>query len=344
LKPATDADKRTLLRRATFDLTGLPPSPGEISSFLADSSTKAFERVVDRLLASSHFTATTSFPPSTTMSHDQFIREQIAGDLLPNPRYTPDGSRLESPLGSTFFGLHEERNAADDFAEVRCEKTDNQIDVLGKAFLGPTVACARCHDHKFEPIPTADYYSLSGILYSTRQAEFQLDSMPVKQKMQTLRDEIRAINRRIDARTPEESLGSRYTLVEPRSGHDRHHRRRRERPTHILYPLAKLRTESSMPFTERLAELRAELKAGATEMEKRGDIVFADFRSGDYNGWDIQGPAFGTAPVSFVPPNLALSGYRGGGWRAVSGPDQMYSPASRIRIVSSPSSASCTCG
>jgi hypothetical protein len=197
---APTASRATFLRRLTFDLTGLPPTPAELRNFLNDPSSNAYEKVVDRLLASPrygerwarHWLDLVRFAETNghefdfykdeawryrdyvirafnqDLPYNTFLREHIHGDSLAPQRLSPDGQHLESAIASGFFGLGEERNGATDLEEVRNEMRDSKIDVFGKAFLGLTVACARCHDHKFDPIPTADYYALGGIFDSTR--------------------------------------------------------------------------------------------------------------------------------------------------------------------------------
>ncbi len=196
LKPAADADKLTWLRRVTFDLIGLPPTLAEIDAYLADSSSGADAAVVDRLLASPQFgerwgrhwldvarygestgkernipfthawryrdwviDAVNADKPYTT-----FIKEQIAGDLL--PAANPQQHNTQS-IATGFLALGpksvNERNAE----QYLMDAVDDQIDVTTRAFLATTVGCARCHDHKFDPIPTADYYALAGIFRST---------------------------------------------------------------------------------------------------------------------------------------------------------------------------------
>jgi hypothetical protein len=212
LRPARPADTRTLIRRATYDLTGLPPTPQEIDSFLADDSPKAFEKVVDRLLASPHYgeqwgrhwldvvryadTAgdNSDFPvPQAYLyrnyvidafnkdkRYDQFLREQLAGDLLPVP------NRAEGPVPSGAEGAHKddaERREhiiatgylpiARRFGSGGSEFNNTIADVIdnvGKGMLGLSLGCARCHDHKFDPVPTTDFYALYGIFDSTRFA------------------------------------------------------------------------------------------------------------------------------------------------------------------------------
>jgi Protein of unknown function (DUF1553)/Protein of unknown function (DUF1549)/Planctomycete cytochrome C len=194
LKPVADADRRTLIRRATFDLTGLPPTPREIGDFLTDQSPNAFEKVVDRLLASSAYgerwgrhwldlvryadTAgcNSDFPVPQAYQYrnyvikafnedkpyDEFIREQIAGDLLP---YEDEADRFEKIVATGYIAISRRFGSRDTDHNLAIDDT---IDNVGKAFLGLTTSCARCHDHKFDPIPTKDYYALYGIFASTR--------------------------------------------------------------------------------------------------------------------------------------------------------------------------------
>ncbi len=197
MKPARPADKTTLLRRATFDLTGLPPTEKELRDFLADNSPKAFETVVDRLLASPrygerwarHWLDVMRYADSTgsdedhryphawryrdyvvqafndDLPYDQFVREQLAGDILaadPN-----SGVGYRGIVATGFLALGKKALAQKDLPLKRYDVVDDQIDVTSKAFLGLTVACARCHDHKFDPIATKDYYQLAGIFAST---------------------------------------------------------------------------------------------------------------------------------------------------------------------------------
>ena len=207
-RPGAPADKRTLLRRVTFDLIGLPPTPDELDAFLADRSPQAFAKVVDRLLASPHYGerwgrhwldlvryAETNgheydndkMEPwryrdyvirafNNDLPYNQFVREHLAGDLLSNKRTNADGTAWESPIATSYLWFGEVLNSATDSVKSRADEVDNQIDVTGKAFLGLTIACARCHDHKFDPIPTADYYSLAGVFHSTSYREAVMDT------------------------------------------------------------------------------------------------------------------------------------------------------------------------
>ena len=188
LRPVKAADKNVLLRRVYLDLVGLPPTPEQVSAFLADRSPKALAKVVDQLLASPHYgerwgrhwldvarytddklniVADEPYPNAfryrdwviqafnNDMPYDTFVKAQIAADLLP----APDREKLMPGLG--FYGMS-------------AQYQEDRPDATGKAFLGLTVGCAQCHDHKFDPIPTKDYYSLLGVFTSTKLKEYPI--------------------------------------------------------------------------------------------------------------------------------------------------------------------------
>ena len=208
ITPSAPADKATLLRRATYVLTGLPPSPAEIASFEADVSPEAFAKVVDRLLASprygEHFArhwmdlvryadthgseGDPSIPQAwryrdylirafnTDVPYDQFVREQLAGDLLKTPRLNEAEKLNESALGTGHFRMIEHGYQPVDTVDEQVRNVDNQIDVVSKTFLGLTVSCARCHDHKFDAISQADFTAFYGIFASARPGQVTVDS------------------------------------------------------------------------------------------------------------------------------------------------------------------------
>ena len=206
LKPVRPASKHDLLRRATLDLTGLPPTPEEIAAFDKDTSPNAFGKVVDRLLASPHYgerwgrewldvarygeddyRSLNPFPRgyfpyanaylyrdwviqafNDDLPYDQFVKAQLAGDLLDEKvryKYLPATGFLG--LGPWYFD-----NGA---VEVtRADERHDRVDVVSRGFLGLTVACARCHDHKYDPIPQTDYYALAGVFKNTMYHEYPL--------------------------------------------------------------------------------------------------------------------------------------------------------------------------
>jgi hypothetical protein len=197
LRPAPDADKRTLLRRVTFDLTGLPPTPEEIEAFLADDSPAAFATVVDRLLASSRYgerwgrhwldvvryadtAGDNSDYPIPQMykyrnwviqaiiddkRYDQFVVEQLAGDLLP-----ADGEhdRYQKIIATGYLANSRRFGSYEDARYPWHLTIEDTIDNLGRTFLGLSIHCCRCHDHKFDPLTNEDYYALYGFFQSTR--------------------------------------------------------------------------------------------------------------------------------------------------------------------------------
>ncbi len=207
LTPQRPADRNTLIRRLSFDLIGLPPTPAEVESFVADPAPQAVATVVDRLLASPHFGERWArhwmdlvryaethghefdFPIpyafryrdyliralNADVPYDQLLREHIAGDLLPNPRLHPTQRFNESIIATGFWWFGEAVQAPTDVLRDHADRVDNQIDVMTKAFLGLTVGCARCHDHKFDAISTQDYYALAGYLQSSRRQLAALD-------------------------------------------------------------------------------------------------------------------------------------------------------------------------
>lgn len=252
LHPATDAEKLTLLRRITFDLIGLPPTPAEIIEFEGDHSPEAYAKVVERLLQSPQYgerwgrhwldvvrysdTAgdNSDFPIpqmyryrnwvidafNRDLPYDQFVREQLAGDLLGGATPAEANQRLIATgyiANARRFG-----SRVDDYPQhLTIEDT---IDNLGRTFLGMTINCARCHNHKFDPISTDDYYGLYGIFHSTRYPwpgieleQKQRDLVPLvpaeqvqnalrerKQKQQELDERVKSIEKEHNAASGDE--------------------------------------------------------------------------------------------------------------------------------------------
>jgi hypothetical protein len=209
LAPAPPAERHALLRRVWFDLAGLPPPPAELDAFLADRAPDALEHVVDRLLASPHFGERWArhwldlvryaetrghefdFPApnahqyrdyvvralNADLPYDRFVTEHLAGDLVDPPRLHPTAGFNESVLGTGFWFLGEALHSPVDLRQDEADRLDNMLDVMTKTFLSLTVACARCHDHKFDAISTRDYYALSGFLRGSRYRLVRFDSV-----------------------------------------------------------------------------------------------------------------------------------------------------------------------
>jgi mono/diheme cytochrome c family protein len=207
LSAAPPATKAVLLRRLYFDVIGLPPTVAEQDAFLTDVRPDAVNRLIERLLASPHYGerwgrhwldivryAETSghefdfdIPDAwryrdyvvralnADLPYDQFVREHLAGDLLPEPRRHPATGANESILATGAFFLGESKHSPVDLRVDTSDRFDNMIDVVSKGFLGLTLTCARCHDHKFDPILQKDYFALFGYLKSSRQQRAFID-------------------------------------------------------------------------------------------------------------------------------------------------------------------------
>ena len=203
LAPSPPADRRVLLRRVTFDLTGLPPTPEQVATFLADNRPGAWGRLVDRLLGSPHYGArwgrhwldvaryADSNGLDENVAHgnawryrdwvidslnadrpfDSFVRDQLAGDLGPGRSRESEQQRHRRMIATGFLSLGPKVLAEVDAKKMEMDIVDEQVDTVGRAFMGLTLGCARCHDHKFDPVSTRDYYALAGVFQSTRTME-----------------------------------------------------------------------------------------------------------------------------------------------------------------------------
>ncbi len=363
LKPATAADRRTLIRRAYFDLIGLPPSPAEVEAFLKDSSPNAYEDVLDRLLASPQFGERWArhwldlVRYAETLGHefdfanfnawryrdyvirafnadlpyDQFVTEQIAGDLLPKPRLDPAEGFNESIIGTGFYWMGQRVHSPVDVRAEESVVVDNQIDVTSKTFLGLTVACARCHDHKFDAISSKDYYSLFGVMGSSRYTQ---GSTYPRQKLQpqvaalaSLKKELRPL---IGQAWQQQAAGVAEYLqtaagvakgppTDPIStpadavATERHLDAARlnswtkvllekpaQAPANPLFAWSALAADpqSKEPqFRDRLPAVLAALNASHPAAPRPSDEIFAAFDGPDFAGWSVEDAAFGTAPA-----------------------------------------------
>ena len=239
LRPGKSADKRTLIRRATYDLTGLPPTPEEVGAFVADESSEAFRKVVDRLLSSPrygerwgrHWLDVARYADgdgrdqrpvylgygmakdgyantfryrdwvidafNRDLPYDQFVKAQIAADLM------PEKERPGLMAGLGFFGLGPWFTGDDVvFVEARANERDDKIDALTRGFLGLTVTCARCHNHKYDPISQKDYYALGGVFASSGYHEHNLapdsEVSRYKQQLAKVKAQEKAVNDTVD--------------------------------------------------------------------------------------------------------------------------------------------------
>ncbi len=226
------ANKYTLIRRLAYVLTGLPPHPADIEKFVNDSSPDAYEKLVDQYLNSLRFGERWArhwmdlVRYAETKGHEfdypvqgawqyrdylirafnedvpypQLVKEQLAGDLLESPRWNKENGRNESQLGTLFYTMLEGKHSPVDLVIDESERIDNMIDVTTKTFQALTVACSRCHDHKFDPIPTTDYYALYGIMkssrFSVKDANFTLEKAENLAELNQIKDEIRKLTAR----------------------------------------------------------------------------------------------------------------------------------------------------
>ena len=241
LKPNGIADRQTLIRRASFDLIGLPPTPAEVEAFVNDQSPEAFATVVERLLNSPHYGErwgrhwldvaryaedqahtfkARNYPQgyryrdwvvdafNRDVPYDRFVAEQIAGDLIGS---ASDPSRLAAlglfALGPVYYQDNGEQ------AKALADEWDDRVDTLTRGVLGLTISCARCHDHKFDPITTADYYGLAGIFASSDYQERPIVSQEVLQRKAVADAAVRAHQLRLDRFLDQEARRLRPTFV-----------------------------------------------------------------------------------------------------------------------------------
>ncbi|MEO0340690.1 MAG: PSD1 and planctomycete cytochrome C domain-containing protein, partial [Bacteroidota bacterium] len=309
LKAAPKANQSELIRRLSYLLTGLPPSPEEIEKFLSDTSPDAYEHLVDHYLASprfgerwarhwmdlvrygEHMGHEFDFSISgayhyrdylirafnADVPYDLFVKEHLAGDMLEQPRLHPTEGFNESVIGTAYLFLGEGKHSPVSLKGEEVDRIDNMIDVTSKTFQGLTVACARCHDHKFDPIPTTDYYAMYGMLESAR-----LGPLPARLKLkdQEVLEELEDINKAI-----RKAIGAKLS---PQS-HDE--------------------TLAQKAFIQSLEDEQAGSNFTTEQSYKIGD-----FREGNWNNWYTNGWAFGNGPVIGTPhfdEQLRLNGIEG---------------------------------
>ena len=281
--PGPLADQNTLLRRVSYILTGLPPTPEMIEKFDKDHTPERYEKMVDHYLNSKSFgehwarhwmdvvryaeTKGHEFDYAIAgaweyrdylirafnddVPYDQLVKEHIAGDLLSEKRWNPDNGVNESHKGTMFFTFSEGKHSPVDTKKDEADRIDNMIDVTTKAFQGLTVSCARCHDHKFDPIPTKDYYSLYGVMQSSRFSPVSSNSSIKQMKYVKEIDSLKASIRKLISKRWEQ---------------------------------------------KDLQNLQKAISRDIIENESKNKVpykVLGDFRNQDLDGWKSDGIAFG---------------------------------------------------
>ncbi len=321
LTPSPLADRRTLVRRLSFAITGLPPTADRIERFLTDESANAYERLADELLASEHFgeqwarhwmdwmryaeTHGSEGDPAiphawryrdyliralnADVPYDRLVREHIAGDLLPGPRLNDELGINESMLGAAQYRFVQHGFAPTDALDEQVRFTDNQIDVISKAFLGLTVSCARCHDHKFDPISQQDYYALYGIMVSSRPATVTLDT-PERQNRH--REELTALKEQLRASLADTWLAASESVAEQLQSLDGPWAdavKQAGGAKHPLHVWSQLQSLSGEEFSVSWSRLAGEYAQSRARLQQRTEQTYpwrSDLsRSADFKQW-----------------------------------------------------------
>ncbi|MDP7266799.1 MAG: PSD1 and planctomycete cytochrome C domain-containing protein [Pirellulales bacterium] len=324
LSPAPPANPYHWIRRVSFDLTGLPPTPEEVDAFINDSSTEARERVVDRLLASPRFGEhwarywmdlvrygeTKAFAQDYAMPfiyryrdyliraynedvpYDKFIMEALAGDLLETPRLNPSNLSNESVMGPGFIYLTDGHHGPADIHADEARVFDTIIDTTSKAFTALTLSCCRCHDHKFDELTASDYYSLYGVLASSRldyanavsPEKLQQSEAQLKQQKELIQNELfRSLRQQIDALdlTDRAKLSKEWqTLL---------YSKEKLATSHPLYPMATIVSAADESQRKQLWNHLASAPAESVRDEVPESLAFEH--------WFPSGTAFANTPL-----------------------------------------------
>lgn len=338
MKPADEASDLAWLRRATLILTGLPPTLAEVEAYQNDKSPLRREKRIDQLLASPaygeqqarHWMDLVRYAESRghegdytianawryrdyliqafndDVPYDQFVREHLAGDLLDQPRFDAKTGANLSVLGTGWPFLGEEVHSPVDIRQDETDRLDNKIDVLGKTFLGLTIACARCHDHKFDAISQKDYYALSGFFQGStyRQAPFatmksdqeigrQLDQIRQNKATELAKIITESTPPRADSLTqsvsqvPDSALSQQLSKIKAEAA---------LRPDHPMHLWAKLVNAKSDEDRKAIASKWLDDKAAQPEKPRVVQTIL-NFQEG-HDGWSVDGRAFGNGPLA----------------------------------------------
>jgi hypothetical protein len=344
LRPAPLADRVVLARRLSFVLTGLPPTPEIIRDFVDDQRPDALERLVDRLLAdpalgerwSRHWMDVVRYADTygyewdipargswryrdylirafnADVPFDQLVREQLAGDLLPNPRINREEGINESRIGPMFFQLGEKRHGdSAQFNGIHQEMLDNKIDAFSKAFQAMTVSCARCHDHKLDAVAQRDYYALAGLFMSPRWVANTLDTPDRNREtigqLRQLKAKLRAaigewwksdgLSSEPWGRIARTVFGREFPLEHPL------------RPWQVMVKADGEKKDIAAAW-KALAASYKDAARTRVEQNTKNFRTIADFRDGLPVGWSIDGVGLRDGPVRAGDFTVALTGDR----------------------------------
>ena len=334
LSPAPPTNAHALIRRAYFDLIGLPPPAEKITTFVANPSPQAYSALIDELLASPAFGQRWArhwldlmryaetrghefdYPIpnawqyrdyvirafNADVPYDQFVTEHLAGDLIEQPRRHPEKKFNESILGTAFWYLGDWVHSPVDVRQDEMNRFDNAIDVFGKALLGLTVACARCHDHKFDAISQQDYYALAGYLQSSayRQIRFETHehNLAIATQLATLEkntdrkitQEISNLARQLSQSDIEQLLAGISNLPQQKIW-QQEIKKATDNEKHPLYPLALGLTSGDQTWQAWLQQI----KNRSLQQLSETHTIVADYNN-ENTPWITDGPAFGVGP------------------------------------------------
>ena len=321
LGPTTRAGKETLIRRLSYALTGLPPRPQQVQAFLQDDATDAWEKMVEHYLASAHFgerwarhwmdvvryTDTYGYEWDVTakgswryrdylirafnedVGFDQLAREQIAGDLLPQPRINHDQQINESLIGVMFYQLGEKRHGdSSSFEGIHQEMLDNKIDAFSKAFQALTISCARCHDHKLDPVSQQEYYALAGVFMSSRWVANSIDLPDRNQALKQQLLETKSRIRQALAKAWRDDLEKNIQVatldkIQPAQPLPM------EDINYVWQQLYRLEDGQVAEQWKTLANTIRQQSKQRSEQNTKNLTVLADFSQGHVDGWNVDG-------------------------------------------------------
>jgi hypothetical protein len=357
LQPAPPADRRTWLRRVYFDLIGLPPTPEEVEAFVQSEDPHAHQTVVERLLDSPHFgerwarhwldlvryaeTRGHEFDYdipgawryrdyviralNADVPYDQLVMEHLAGDLMSPPRLHPTEGFNESILGTGFWFFGEWVHSPVDIRMDETDRVDNMIDVASKTFLGMTVSCARCHDHKFDAISQRDYYALAGFIQSSTYRQVCFESM---EQHRALTQEWQALQERtgrdfaqalVESRTDVVGQLAKFLLNSSNAQNDAaapkggawelptdlaarwrlHLREAKQNPQDPFHLWSQAMDAGAWDATRSrlLAQFDTKGTSATTELIARDSTTILDVRHATPDVWRVDGPTFGPRAV-----------------------------------------------